>query len=206
MRKSYNPNSPLHPTFIGPVRIIDISPQGALTKNPKTGEVCSVHFSNLRKLTPDEFLTILPSNFDSEILKDLKLYRFNRNLSPDPPPPQQQLLKPVLIKIAKSPQPDKAQNPRELRSSKKYTLNNIQLRRPSLVTVNDEKIPLSHYSQFKQKKILRRPFLKNSPNPPPPLMQTRYNFLTKDCIYSHFAHFRLIYEKYFFSLLFLLNI
>jgi dUTPase len=83
MRKNYNPSSSLHPTFVGPYRILKLNPLGALLKCPKTGEAFSVHYKNIRKITPDEFLTILPANFDSEIIRNLDLYRYNRKLDPD---------------------------------------------------------------------------------------------------------------------------
>jgi hypothetical protein len=86
MRKIYNPPSLLHATFTGPYRIIKLSEKGALLKCPKSGDSYSVHYENIRKITPDEFLTILPSHFDSEIINNLDLYRYNRRLDPDPPP------------------------------------------------------------------------------------------------------------------------
>ncbi len=79
MRKIYNPASPLHPTFSGPYRIIEIHNQGALLKDPRTGEMLSVHFMNLRKLSIDEFITLLPNNFDADILQTLGMYRYNKN-------------------------------------------------------------------------------------------------------------------------------
>jgi hypothetical protein len=85
MRKIYNPASPLHPTFSGPYRIIEIHNQGALLKDPRTGEMLSVHFMNLRKLSIDEFITLLPNNFDADILQTLGMYRYNKNTYPDPP-------------------------------------------------------------------------------------------------------------------------
>jgi hypothetical protein len=84
MRKIHNPSSALHPTYAGPVRIIELHPQGALIKDTRTGEMMSVHYMNLRKLTADEFLTLLPNNFDSDILHNLGMYRYNKNHLPDP--------------------------------------------------------------------------------------------------------------------------
>ncbi len=55
MRKVYNPASPLHDTFCGPYRIMELHTQGALLKDPKTGEMLSVHFMNIRKLEIDAF-------------------------------------------------------------------------------------------------------------------------------------------------------
>jgi hypothetical protein len=84
MRKIHNPPSAFHPTYAGPVRIIELHPQGALIKDTRTGEMMSVHYMNLRKLTADEFLTLLPNNFDSDILNNLGMYRYNKNHLPDP--------------------------------------------------------------------------------------------------------------------------
>ncbi len=78
--------SPLHPTYVGPMRIIELYDMGALLKDPKTGDIMSVHYQNIRKLALDELIFLLPSNFDSEILKTLKLYRYNRLGTPDPIP------------------------------------------------------------------------------------------------------------------------
>jgi len=79
MRKVYNPSSLLHPVFTGPYRIMEIFELGALLKDPKTGETCSVHFQNLRKLSVDEFATLLPANFDHDIIQQLSLSRYNRS-------------------------------------------------------------------------------------------------------------------------------
>ena len=84
MRKVHNPATALHPTFAGPVRILEIHPQGALIKDTRTGEIMSAHYKNLRKLTADEFLTLLPNNFDADILKNMGMYRYNKNHLPDP--------------------------------------------------------------------------------------------------------------------------
>jgi hypothetical protein len=86
MRKDYTPMSPLHPTYVGPMRIIELYDMGALLKDPKTGDIMSVHYQNIRKLALDELILLLPSNFDSEILKTLKLYRYNRPGIPDSVP------------------------------------------------------------------------------------------------------------------------
>jgi hypothetical protein len=84
MRKIHNPATALHPTFAGPVRILEIHPQGALIKDTRTGEIMSAHYKNLRKITADEFLTLLPNNFDADILKNMGMYRYNKNHLPDP--------------------------------------------------------------------------------------------------------------------------
>ncbi len=81
MKKSYKPQSLLEQTFTGPYRIMEIYPMGALLKCPKTGEKFSTHFKNIRKLTLSEFTTILPSHFDSDILKEL--FRYNSQGAPE---------------------------------------------------------------------------------------------------------------------------
>jgi hypothetical protein len=50
---------------------MDLHEQGALLKDPRTGEIMSVHFSNIRKINIEEFLTLLPSNFDADIITTL---------------------------------------------------------------------------------------------------------------------------------------
>jgi hypothetical protein len=83
MRKEYTPSTPLNPTYVGPYRIMELFPQGALLKDPRTGEQMSVHFANMRKLSMDEFITLLPTHFDNEILKTLGLFRYNRKGNPE---------------------------------------------------------------------------------------------------------------------------
>jgi transposase InsO family protein len=83
MRRHYTASSPLHSTYVGPYRIKEVHPKGCTLKDPRTGEICSVHEQNLRKLSINEFLELLPTNFDHEILKHLDLYRYNRNEEPD---------------------------------------------------------------------------------------------------------------------------
>jgi len=84
MRKIYTPESPFHPTFTGPFRVIELHPQGATLKNTRTGEVFSAHYMNMRKISVDEFITLLPDDFDSDILKNVGAYRYNKNHLPDP--------------------------------------------------------------------------------------------------------------------------
>jgi dUTPase len=83
MRKEYTPSTPLKPTYIGPYRIMELFPQGSLLKDPRTGEQMSVHFANMRKLSMDEFITLLPTHFDADILKTLGLFRYNRKGNPE---------------------------------------------------------------------------------------------------------------------------
>jgi hypothetical protein len=57
---------------------------GALLKDPRTGEQCSVHYENLRKLNIDELLVMLPTHFDSEIANKLT-FRYNSASDPEKP-------------------------------------------------------------------------------------------------------------------------
>ena len=43
----------------------------------------SVHFANMRKLSMDEFITLLPTHFDNDILKTLGLFLYNRKGNPE---------------------------------------------------------------------------------------------------------------------------
>jgi hypothetical protein len=43
----------------------------------------SVHFANMQKLSMDEFITLLPTHFDADILKTLGLFRYNRKGNPE---------------------------------------------------------------------------------------------------------------------------
>ncbi len=63
---------------------IELYPQGVTLKNTRTGEIQSVHYMNLRKITMDEFITLLPDDFDADILKNIGMYRYNKNHLPDP--------------------------------------------------------------------------------------------------------------------------
>jgi hypothetical protein len=91
------------------MRIIELYDMGALLKDPKTGDIMSVHYQNIRKLALDELILLLPSNFDSEILKTLKLYRYNRPGTPDP--------------ISSHDTGIKEENTRTLRSGKTIQIN-----------------------------------------------------------------------------------
>jgi len=83
MRKVYAPASALAPTFTGPYRVIEIHELGLLLKHPKTGELCSVHTQNIRKISPEEFMTLLPSDFDYELIQSLDLTRYNKQGKPE---------------------------------------------------------------------------------------------------------------------------
>jgi hypothetical protein len=78
MKTEYVTESALHPTHSDPHRIIGLSEKGAEIKNIKTGEISNVNFENLRKITLDELLVLLPQNFDNEISKALGTFRYNR--------------------------------------------------------------------------------------------------------------------------------
>ena len=78
MYKSYTPESMLHPTYKGPVRITDLDTAGATLRDPKTGASFSVSYENLRKISFEELLSLLPQNFDDEIARAIGNYRYRR--------------------------------------------------------------------------------------------------------------------------------
>jgi hypothetical protein len=78
MYKNFVPDSMLDATFVGPARIIDLSPSGATVRDTKTGVVSSINFEHLRKINFEELLTLLPQNFDAEIAETLGTYRYRR--------------------------------------------------------------------------------------------------------------------------------
>jgi hypothetical protein len=84
MKTEYVTESALHPTHSGPHRIINMSEKGAEIKDIKTGEISNVTFDNIRKITIDELLILLPNNFDDEINKALSTFRYNRRTMSDP--------------------------------------------------------------------------------------------------------------------------
>ena len=128
MRKHYTPASSLHATYVGPMRVMEIHEQGALLKDPRTGETMSVHFSNIRKINIDEFLTLLPSNFDAEIINDLKLNRYNRQESPENCQlASNEPLDDNLYNPDNPPIIPNAENHRKLRSGKLIKLNDISI-------------------------------------------------------------------------------
>jgi len=43
----------------------------------------SVHFQNLRKISISEFIQLLPTHFDADIIQNLKLYRYNKPGQPE---------------------------------------------------------------------------------------------------------------------------
>src|SRR5450830_1574140 len=75
----------MRPATTGHVALYGYSKTATLmrVKDPRTGDIMSVHFQNLRKLTTDEFITLLPTNFDADLLKTLGFYRYNKPGLPD---------------------------------------------------------------------------------------------------------------------------
>ncbi len=82
MYKVYTPEHMLSPTFIGPARIVDLAESGATLRDTKTGATFSVAFENMRKVSFEEVLTLLPQNFDSEIADSIGNYRYRRASEP----------------------------------------------------------------------------------------------------------------------------
>jgi dUTPase len=83
MRKAFTPASSLQHTYVGPYRIMELYNKGALLRDPRTGETLSATFTNLRKLHMDEFIALLPTNFDADLLKALPFFRYNRQGKPE---------------------------------------------------------------------------------------------------------------------------
>ena len=78
MRQVYAPNNLLSNTFSGPYRVTSVSEKGAILRDIKSGDICSVSFEHLRKITFNELLSLIPGNFEAEIMKQLDQYRYNR--------------------------------------------------------------------------------------------------------------------------------
>jgi hypothetical protein len=74
----YAPNNLLSNTFSGPYRVTSVSEKGAILRDIKSGDICSVSFEHLRKITFNELLSLIPGNFEAEIMKQLDQYRYNR--------------------------------------------------------------------------------------------------------------------------------
>jgi hypothetical protein len=83
MYKVNEPNNMLSHTYSGPARIMNIQKKGVTLRCLKTGENFSVSIENLRKINFDEFLEILPKNFDSKINESLKAFRYRSPGTPD---------------------------------------------------------------------------------------------------------------------------
>ena len=178
MRKHYTPASSLHPTYVGPMRIMDLHEQGALLKDPRTGEIMSVHFSNIRKINIEEFLTLLPSNFDADIITTLKLNRYNKQESPEKEQP------PLTTAIE-----DQPYNPNNLPQKPKTIYK--QLRSRKIIQNNNITIPTSlqnqaikaHWNEeqqynFKQNKniiSILKPTIRSKPTPFATVYQTFFD-------------------------------
>ena len=83
MRKNFTPASSIQHTYVGPYRIMELYNKGALLRDPRSGDKLSAHFTNLRKLHIDEFITLLPTNFESDILQSMDCFRYNRQGKPE---------------------------------------------------------------------------------------------------------------------------
>jgi len=65
---------------------MELHSKGASIKDPQTGDTMSVHFQNLRKISLSEFIQLLPTPFDANIIQNLKLYRYNKTGQPEKGP------------------------------------------------------------------------------------------------------------------------
>jgi hypothetical protein len=185
MRRDYTPESPLHPIFVGPLRIMELHDQGALLKDPRTGELLSVHFQNIRKLTVDEFITLMPSNFDADILQTLKLNRYNKQTEPDSIVMQgpettedKQLDNSKLFDNMETANP----NIRKLRSGKQVKINCASLPPKYKINVNSASwIPNTSGSEANMRNSQKKPIIKSTlPVQPTPYANSHQSF-QNDC-------------------------
>ena len=127
--REYTPSSSSDPTFLGPYRVMELYSKGALIRDPRTGDTMSVRFPNLRKISIPEFIQLLPTNFDADIVENLKLYRYNRSGQPEDGPPASDVIiddkiqndesEPLLLDVTEFP----ADTARILRSGKRININ-----------------------------------------------------------------------------------
>jgi len=80
------PNHVFDDTFEGPARIVKLQDKGATLRKLSDNTVFSVSFDHLRKIDLDEFLTILPKDFDSEINEHFDNFRYRKFLLENPNP------------------------------------------------------------------------------------------------------------------------
>ena len=127
--REYTPSSSSDPTFLGPYRVMELYSKGALIRDPRTGDTMSVRFPNLRKISIPEFIQLLPTNFDADIVENLKLYRYNRSGQPEDGPLASDVIiddtiqndesEPLLLDVTEFP----TDTARILRSGKRININ-----------------------------------------------------------------------------------
>ena len=78
MYRKFDSDNMLEPIFDGPARIKNLHPKGATLRCLRTGEEFSVAYEHLRKIEIEEFLQMLPKNFDSDIIKTLSNTRYRK--------------------------------------------------------------------------------------------------------------------------------
>jgi hypothetical protein len=71
MRKQFHPLAPLNENFIGPCKIVKLCNNGVVFSDAKTSDLTFVKFSNLRKLSFEELINLLPTNFHHDILSHI---------------------------------------------------------------------------------------------------------------------------------------
>jgi hypothetical protein len=181
MRKQYNPASMLHPTFVGPYRIMQLHGLGALIKDPRNGDIFSVHYENLRKINLEEFLQILPTNFDHEILQNIGFNRYNKKGTPDYIKSAQEKIDDNYI----DPNPNNLEKPefidehnyKKLRSGKKISVNLSKISRSTNINIDSAKFcseNIPRTQQTTRNGILRKSILIN-PTPYAIIDQTEIN-------------------------------
>jgi hypothetical protein len=176
MRKVYVTTSPLHPVYKGPYRIIKVEEYGATIKDPRKGDICSAHYTNLRKITPTEFLELLPDYFDQEILQTIHNYRYNKTAEPDKIKPSYEEIEDNYLEEDDKNMPslkreiNTEKNVRKLRSGKTIILNNIHIQNQD--NLKHIKTQFSkNYTANQNKKQGKHSILKHIPRPQPiPIM------------------------------------
>jgi hypothetical protein len=178
MRKVYVTTSPLHPVYKGPYRIIKVEKYGATIKDPRKGDICSAHYTNLRKITPTEFLELLPDYFDQEILQTIHNYRYNKTAQPDKIKPSFENIEDDYLESNNEDVPSlkseivKEKNIRKLRSGKAIFLNNIHIWPQN--TLKPIKAQFSRdYTSNNDKKQNKHSILKHIPRPEPIPVMTK---------------------------------
>jgi hypothetical protein len=183
MRKVYNPPSMLHPTHVGPYRIMQLHDLGALIKDPRNGDIFSVHYANLRKINLEEFLQILPTNFDHEILQNIGFNRYNKKGTPDYAQKATAPINDEFIdqKIDDFEKPDfvDEKHYKTLRSGRKISVNIAKISQGAIKNIESAKFCSENI--FQTKNVAKNSILKKSilvqPTPYATINQTEINGL-----------------------------
>jgi hypothetical protein len=164
--------------YKGPYRIIKVEKYGATIKDPRKGDICSAHYTNLRKITPTEFLELLPDYFDQEILQTIHNYRYNKTAEPDKIKPSFENIEDNYLKDNDEDMPSlkseivKEKNIRKLRSGKSIFLNNINIRKQDNLKPIKAQFSRNYISNNNNTKN-KHSILKHIPRPEPIQVMTK---------------------------------